>query len=98
MLYEPASDYQTQRNNQLSMPADSSRSYENSDIAAIRANTIANRDASAKGEEAKCAKFVYEITCEIMHNGLYTDKELREVFEKHVERNKDILDMVGITL
>ena len=93
MLYEPASDYRTQGNNQLSMPVDSSRSYENSDIAALRANTIAKRDGFVKGEEAKCAKFVYEITREIMHDGLYTDKELREVFKKHVERNKDILDM-----
>ncbi|XP_076666701.1 uncharacterized protein LOC143368172 isoform X2 [Andrena cerasifolii] len=93
MLYEPVSDYLTQGNNQLSMPADSSRSYENSDIAALRVNMIANRDASVKGEDAKCAKFVYEITREIMHDGLYTDNELREVFKKHVERNKDILDM-----
>ena len=97
MLYEPVSDYLTQGNNELSMPADSSGSYENSDIAALRANMIANRGV-CKGDEAKCAKFVYEITREIVLNGFYTDDELREVFKKHVERNKDILDMVGITL
>lgn len=45
-----------------------------------------------KNEEIKYAKFVYEITREIVHKGLYTDKELQEVFKKHLEQNKTVLD------
>lgn len=37
---------------------------------------------------------MYEITHEIVVNGLYTDEELQEVFEKHIEKNKTVLDMV----
>lgn len=51
-----------------------------------------NMGKHSKNEEMKYAKFVYEITREIMRRGLYTDKELQEVFQKHFEQNKTILD------
>ncbi|XP_011697001.1 PREDICTED: uncharacterized protein LOC105455401 [Wasmannia auropunctata] len=46
-----------------------------------------------KEEEKKYIKFVYDITREIMQRGLYTDKELRDVFKKHINRYKGILNM-----
>ena len=49
---------------------------------------------SQKEEEKKYIKFVYDITKEIMQRGLYTDKELQDVFKKHINRYKGILNMV----
>lgn len=49
---------------------------------------------SKKEEEKKYVKFVYDITKEIMQKGLYTDKELQDVFKKHIEQYKGILNMV----
>lgn len=46
-------------------------------------------------DEVKYANFVYEITCEIIVDRYYTDDELRRVFEKRIEANRQILDMVG---
>ncbi|OXU25042.1 hypothetical protein TSAR_008913, partial [Trichomalopsis sarcophagae] len=43
-------------------------------------------------EEARYAKFVYDITQEIVQNGLYTDRELKQVFEKHLERSSGRLN------
>lgn len=48
-------------------------------------------------EEKKYVKFVYDITKEIMQKGLYTDKELQDVFKKHVNQYKGILNMVYLT-
>ncbi|XP_071556416.1 uncharacterized protein [Temnothorax nylanderi] len=48
---------------------------------------------SQKEEEKKYVKFVYDITKEIMQRGLYTDKELRDVFKKHVSQHRGILNM-----
>lgn len=45
-------------------------------------------------EEKQYIKFVYDITKEIMQKGLYTDKELRDVFKKHINQNKEVLNMV----
>ena len=50
--------------------------------------------AEREEEEARYAKFVYDITQEIVQNGLYTDRELKEVFEKHLERNSGRLSKV----
>lgn len=41
---------------------------------------------------------MYEITHEIIVNGLYTDDELNKIFKKYIEKNKKILDMVKIIL
>jgi len=45
-------------------------------------------------ENKKYIKFVYDITKDIMQNSLYTDKELQCVFKKHIDENKNILNMV----
>ncbi|XP_043273412.1 uncharacterized protein [Venturia canescens] len=49
-------------------------------------------DNAERTEEAKYAKFLYNITQEIVLNGLYTDQELHGVFNKHVEMNCGCLD------
>jgi len=49
---------------------------------------------SQKEEEKKYIKFIYDITKEIMQRGLYTDKELQDVFKKHINQYKGILNMV----
>lgn len=48
-----------------------------------------------RSEEAKYAKFLYNITQEIVLKGLYTDQELHEVFKKHVDMNCGCLDKVS---
>jgi len=53
-----------------------------------------NPNNSQKEEEKKYIKFVYNITKEIMQRGLYTDKELQDVFKKHINQYKGILNMV----
>lgn len=45
-------------------------------------------------EEAKYSKFLYDITQEIVQNGLYTDEELQNVFKKHMKKNLHILNKV----
>jgi hypothetical protein len=45
-------------------------------------------------EETRYAKFVYDITQEIVRNGLYTDRELKAVFERHLERSSGHLNKV----
>jgi len=45
-------------------------------------------------ENKKYIKFVYDITKDIMQNGFYTDKELQYVFKKHIDENKNTLNMV----
>ncbi|XP_034936423.1 uncharacterized protein [Chelonus insularis] len=47
---------------------------------------------SKLSEEAKYSKFLYDITQEIVQNGLYKDEELKEVFKRHIKRNSHILD------
>lgn len=47
-------------------------------------------------EEAKYAKFIYDITQEIMVNGLYTDNELQAIFDKHLRINSGLLERVSI--
>ena len=53
-----------------------------------------NKNIKNENKEAKYTQFMYEITQEIMENGLYTDKDLQNVFKKHIERNSGILDKV----
>lgn len=54
--------------------------------------------AERKGDEARYAKFVYDITQEIVQNGLYTNRELKEVFERHLEKNSGHLNKVIIVM
>lgn len=46
-----------------------------------------------KEEDKKYTQFVYKITRDIMQNGFYTDKELQDVFKKHINQNKKLLNM-----
>ncbi|KAJ8673533.1 hypothetical protein QAD02_004795 [Eretmocerus hayati] len=50
------------------------------------------RKAAERGDdEARYAKFVFDITQEIVQNGLYNDEQLRQVFDEHVEKNSACL-------
>ncbi|XP_043676484.1 uncharacterized protein LOC122633061 isoform X1 [Vespula pensylvanica] len=49
-------------------------------------------DLQAK-EDARYTKFAYEITKEIIKSGIYTDKELNEIFKKHLKRYRNTLDL-----
>ena len=51
---------------------------------------------ASERQEAKYAKFVYDITQEIMQNCLYNDKDIQNVFQKHIEKNTGILEKVII--
>ncbi|KAG7204141.1 hypothetical protein KM043_001986 [Ampulex compressa] len=44
-------------------------------------------------EEMKYINFLYDITKEIIQSGFYTDKELEDVFDKHIEKNTGMLNM-----
>lgn len=46
--------------------------------------------------EARYAKFVYDITQEIVQNGYYKDEEMKEVFRRHLNENARCLDRVRI--
>ncbi|KAK2581403.1 hypothetical protein KPH14_005083 [Odynerus spinipes] len=44
-------------------------------------------------EDARYIAFAYDITREIIKCGLYTDKELNEIFKKHLKRHRTTLDL-----
>lgn len=72
-------------------------SYDDSDFDDKSIKQLAPKKIlSQREEEKKYVKFVYDITREIMQSGLYTDKELQDVFKKHIDKNKGILNMVVI--
>lgn len=48
----------------------------------------------AAQEDAKYAKFVYDITQEIVQKGTYTDKELCKIFKRHMKNNMAYLNEV----
>lgn len=50
----------------------------------------------AAQEDAKYAKFVYDITQEIVQKGSYDDKELCKIFKKHMKTNTGYLNEVHI--
>lgn len=54
---------------------------------------LSQKHLSQKEEEKKYIKFIYDITKEIIQRGLYTDQELQNVFKKHIDRYKGILNM-----
>lgn len=55
---------------------------------------LSQKHLSQKEEEKKYVKFIYDITKEIIQKGLYTDQELQNVFKKHINQYKRILNMV----
>ncbi|XP_043581653.1 uncharacterized protein LOC122567338 isoform X2 [Bombus pyrosoma] len=89
--YKSTCDYLSQNINHLPSEDSTSRNYRNYETAQLCTDFI-DQKAHTKDEEAKYAKFMYDITHEIILNGLYTDEELQEVFKKHIEENKTILD------
>ncbi|XP_014206422.1 uncharacterized protein LOC106637955 [Copidosoma floridanum] len=48
--------------------------------------------AERKSDEVRYAKFIYDLTQEIVRKGLYTDRELNEVFQKHLDNNSQSLN------
>lgn len=76
-------------NNYRLMSSRTSRSHDDS----VQCDKV-DRLASQKEDEKKYVNFVYDITKEIMQSGLYTDKELQDVFKKHIDKNRGILNMV----
>ncbi|XP_050486843.1 uncharacterized protein LOC126871732 isoform X1 [Bombus huntii] len=91
MYYKSTCDYLSQNINHLPSEDSTSRNHRNYETAQLCTDFI-DQKAHIKDEEAKYAKFMYDITHEIILNGLYTDEELQEVFKKHTEENKTILD------
>lgn len=49
---------------------------------------IDNPKIDEKDEEETYAKLMYEITHEIIVNGLYTDDELNKIFKKYIEKKQ----------
>ncbi|KOC66676.1 hypothetical protein WH47_00885 [Habropoda laboriosa] len=93
IFHGSASDFLSQEINHLSSAVNTTRSCDNYETTQVPAKMIHNQEVHVRNEEVKYAKFVYEITREIILNELYTDKQLQEVFTKHMEENKKILDM-----
>ncbi|XP_054010606.1 uncharacterized protein LOC128893576 isoform X1 [Hylaeus anthracinus] len=94
MVYQTATDFLTQEINHLSMTVSSSRSYDKIETPKEYTDPTCNQETCMKDEEeAKYAKFVYDITCEIIQNGLYTDEQLQDVFQKHLKKNETLLSM-----
>ncbi|XP_032673765.1 uncharacterized protein LOC116845328 isoform X2 [Odontomachus brunneus] len=75
-------------NDHRSASSSTSRSHDDSDR-----DKAVNRPVSQQEDGKKYVNFIYDITREIKQNGLYTDKELQDVFKKHIEKNKGTLDM-----
>ncbi|KAM0737010.1 hypothetical protein ACS0PU_000579 [Formica fusca] len=63
------------------------------DDQSIELKHVSKQLLSPKKEEKEYVKFIYDITKEIIEKGLYTDKELRNVFKKHIDLYKGILNM-----
>ncbi|KZC06442.1 Spermatogenesis-associated protein 7 like protein [Dufourea novaeangliae] len=93
MLYKTVSDFQMQEIDRSSMAVNSPRRNESFEIDQVSTDVTCNQKSHVKEDEAKYINFVYEITREILHSGLYTDEQLRDVFKKHLERNKEFLNM-----
>ena len=82
---------------QRSISSDASQRYDiDYDDKSIESKRVPKQHLFQKGEEKKYVKFIYDITREIIQRGLYTDKELQNVFKKHIDRYKGILNMVRI--
>ncbi|CAK9813206.1 hypothetical protein ANTQUA_LOCUS7536 [Anthophora quadrimaculata] len=92
-FHESASDFLSQESNHLSSTVDTTRTCDNYETTQVPTKMVHDQGMRVKNEEVKYAKFVYEITREIIVNRLYTDKQLQEVFMKHIKENKNTLDM-----
>uniref|UniRef100_A0A673G9T8 Spermatogenesis-associated protein 7-like n=1 Tax=Sinocyclocheilus rhinocerous TaxID=307959 RepID=A0A673G9T8_9TELE len=54
------------------------------------------RKVSAEEEELMHLEFITDVTNEILTQGLYSDRVLKRVFERHIDMNKHRLDEVSI--
>ncbi|XP_050460362.1 uncharacterized protein LOC126856140 isoform X2 [Cataglyphis hispanica] len=63
------------------------------DDQSVELKHVSKQLLSPKKEEKEYVKFIYNITKEIIEKGFYTDKELRNVFKKHIDLYKGILNM-----
>ncbi|XP_031846641.2 uncharacterized protein LOC116433077 isoform X2 [Nomia melanderi] len=97
IFYERVPDFPTHEADHPSTEVDSTRRNENFETN-TKPDLTLNQKICAKEEEAKYVNFVYEITHDILYNRLYTDEQLREVFKKHLERNKEFLNMLKLAL
>lgn len=92
MSYESGSEFLSQDTNRLSSPpVYTPKSSEDREIES--AATIGARKIGAQPDDSEYVKFVYEITHDIILNGLYTDEELHVVFNEHIEKNSATLNM-----
>lgn len=92
-----ASRFLIQTDDHRSVSSSASQSYDDFDYDDKPIEQLTTkRVMSPKEEEKKYVKFAYDITREIMQSGLYTDKELQDVFKKYIDQNKGILNMVII--
>lgn len=82
-----------------SISSNASQCYDyDCDDQSIELKHVSKQLLSPKKEEKEYVKFIYDITKEIIEKGLYTDKELRNVFKKHIDLYKGILNMVWIIM
>ncbi|XP_017883505.1 uncharacterized protein LOC108627010 [Ceratina calcarata] len=92
MSYESSSESLSQDTNRLSSPPIyTSKSSEDHEIEV--AASIDAKKVFAQPDDTEYVKFVYEITRDIILNGLYTDEELQIVFSTHIEKNRAALNM-----
>lgn len=81
-------------NDQRSTSSNASQCDYDCDDQSVDSKFVSKQLSCRKEEEKKYVKFIYDITKEIIQKGLYTDKELQNVFKKHIERYKGVLNMV----
>lgn len=84
-----------QETNRHSISSNASQCYDfDCDDQSVESKPVSKQLLSRKEEEKKYVKFIYDITNEIIQRGLYTDNELQNVFKKHIDRYKGILNKV----
>ncbi|XP_078035993.1 uncharacterized protein LOC144469496 isoform X2 [Augochlora pura] len=93
IYYERYSDIRMTKNNCLPTRTDSTKCDEDCDAPPLVPCNSTGNQQNSEEEDAKYVNFVYEITREILHSHCYTDDQLREVFKRHIERNKGHLNM-----
>ncbi|KMR05200.1 spermatogenesis-associated protein 7-like protein [Lasius niger] len=82
-----------QETNRHSISSNASQYYDfDCDDQSVESKPVSKQLLPRKEEEKKYVKFIYDITNEIIQRGLYTDNELRNVFKKHIDRYKGILN------
>ncbi|CAL1686548.1 unnamed protein product [Lasius platythorax] len=92
-VFKTGSQSLMQETNRHSISSNASQYYDfDCDDQSVESKPVSKQLLSRKEEEKKYVKFIYDITNEIIQRGLYTDNELRNVFKKHIDRYKGILN------